>query len=140
MSLKKSGGLFNSKKRIVPFMIDVEITSKEDITFDVSRSRVNGKGLEVAKKEIYNSIVASLKESGVYNRFDGDTLKQFGNAKIRNVPSTPLDKVLLSKIENLLPDKEFIVTNQIIKEVSEELSEDFDIVKKYVFAVAQKYK
>ena len=103
MSLKKSGSLFNTKKKIMPFMIDVEITSKEDITFDVSRSRVNGKGLEIAKKEIYNSIVDSLKEMGIYSRFDKDTLKQFEKAKIRNVPSTPLDKEFLSKVEALLP-------------------------------------
>lgn len=140
MSLKKSGGLFNSKKRIVPFMIDVEITSKEDITFDVSRSRVNGKGLEIAKKEIYNSIVDSLKEMGVYSRFDKETLKQFEKAKIRNVPTTPLDKDFLSKVEDLLPKVEFTVTSQIIKDVAKNLSEDIDIVRKYVFAVAQKYK
>lgn len=140
MSLKKSGGLFNTKKKIVPFIIDVEITSKEDITFDVSRSRVNGKGLEIAKKEIYNSIIDSLKEMGVYNRFDNDTRKQFEKAKIRNVPSSPLDKNFLSKVEALLPDFEFPVTSQIIKEVADKLAEDTDIVKKYVFAVAQKYK
>lgn len=140
MSLKKSGSLFNTKKKIMPFMIDVEITSKEDITFDVSRSRVNGKGLEIAKKEIYNSIVDSLKEMGIYSRFDKDTLKQFEKAKIRNVPSTPLDKEFLSKVEALLPKIEFTVTSQIIIDVADNLAEDFDIVKKYVFAVAQKYK
>lgn len=140
MSLKKSGGLFNSKKKIVPFLIDVEIISKEDITFDVSRSRVNGKGLEIAKKEIYNSIVDSLKEMGVYKRFDSDTRKQFEKAKTRNVPSTPLDKDFLSKVEALLPKVEFTVTSQRIKDVADKLAEDTDIVKKYVFAVAQKYK
>lgn len=140
MSLKKSGGLFNTKKRVVPFMIDVEIMSKEDITFDVSRSRINGKGLEVAKKEIYNSIVDSLKELGLYSRFDEETLKQFEKAKIRNVPSTPLDKAFLSKVENVLPKTEFTVTGQIIEKVAENLSEDKDIVKKYVFAVSQHYK
>lgn len=140
MSLKKSGGLFNSKKRIVPFLIDVEITSKEDITFDVSRSRVNGKGLEVAKKEIYNSIIEFLKGSGVYSRLDLETRNQLEKAKIRNVPATPLDKDFLAKVEALLPKEQFKVTNLIVKEVADQLSEDVDIVKKYVFAVAQKYK
>lgn len=140
MSLKKSGGLFNSKKKIVPFLIDVDITSKEDITFDVSRSKVNGKGLEVSKKEIYNSIIDSLKDMGVYDRFDEETAKQFEKAKIRNVPSTPLDKEFLAKVEGMLPKEQFTVTNQIIKEVAINLSEDEEIVRKYVFAVAQKYK
>lgn len=140
MSLKKSGGLFNSKKKIVPFLIDVDITSKEDITFDVSRSKVNGKGLEVSKKEIYNSIIDSLKDMGVYDRFDEETAKQFEKAKIRNVPSTPLDKEFLAKVEGMLPKEQFTVTNPIIKDVAINLSEDEEIVRKYVFAVAQKYK
>lgn len=140
MSLKKSGGLFNTKKRIVPYLIDVEITSKEDITFDVSRTRVNGRGLEIAKKEIYNSIVESLKETGDYDRFDEETRKQFKRAKIRNVPATPLDKEFLSKVEELLPTSAFTVTNDIIKDVANKLSEERDIVRNYVFAVAQKYK
>lgn len=140
MSLKKSGGLFNSKKKIVPFMIDVEITSKEDITFDVSRSRINGKGLEVAKREIYNSIIDSLKEMGVYENFDEETKNQFEKAKIRNVPSTPLDKDFLSKVETLLPKTPFTVSSELIQDVANTLSEDADIVKKYVFAVAQRYK
>ena len=140
MSLKKSGGLFNTKKRIVPYLIDVEITSKDDITFDVSRTRVNGKGLEIAKKEIYNSIVGSLKERGVYDRFDDETRKQFKKAKIRNVPAIPLDKEFLSKVEALLPTNAFVVTNDIIKDVANKLSEENDIVRGYVFAVAQKYK
>lgn len=140
MSLKKSGGLFNTKKRIVPFLIDVDVTSKEYITFDVSRSKVNGKGLEVAKKEIYNSIVESLKDMGVYDRFDDDTRKQFKRAKIRNVPATPLDKGFLSKVETLLPTTQFSVTSQMIYDIADKLSEEMDIVKAYVYAVAQKYK
>lgn len=140
MSLKKSGGLFNTKKKIVPFLIDVDVTSKEYITFDVSRSKVNGKGLEVAKKEIYNSIVESLKDMGVYDRFDDDTRKQFKRAKIRNVPATPLDKGFLSKVEALLPTTQFSVTSQMIYDIADKLSEEMDIVKAYVYAVAQKYK
>lgn len=140
MSLKKSGGLFNSKKRIVPFLIDVEITSQEIITFDVSRSKVNGKGLELAKKELYNSIVDSLKDMGVYDRFDNDTRKQIEKAKIRNVPATPLDKDFLAKVETLLPQTPFSANNQMVNDIATTLSEDRDIVKKYVYAVAQKYK
>lgn len=140
MSLKKAGSIFNSKKRIVPFMIDVEITSKEDITFDVSRSRVNGKGLEVAKREIYYSIIDSLKEMGVYESLDEETKNQFEKAKIRNVPTTPLDKNFLLKVEELLPTIPFTVSGELIQDVANTLSEDTDIVKKYVFAIAQKYK
>ena len=116
------------------------MTSKEYITFDVSRSKVNGKGLEVAKKEIYNSRVESLKDMGVYDRFDDDTRKQFKRAKIRNVPATPLDKGFLSKVETLLPTTQFSVTSQMIYDIADKLSEEMDIVKAYVYAVAQKYK
>ena len=140
MTLKKSGSLFNTKKRIVPSLIDVDIISKEDITFDVSRTRINGKGLEIAKKEIYNSIVESLKEQGIYDKFDKETNKQFVKAKIRNVPSTPLDKDFLVKVENLVPKTEFHVTEDLISNVAKSLSEDYAIVKKYVYAVAQQYK
>lgn len=140
MSLKKSGSLFNTKKKIVPFLIDVEITSKEDVTFDVSRSKVNGKGLEYAKKEICNSIIASLKEMGVYQSFDEETVNQFQNALTRHIPAAPLDKDFLLKVEQFLPKMQFDVTNQIINEVAEKLSKDSIIVSKYVYAVAQKYK
>jgi len=140
MSLRKSGSLFNTKKKIVPFLIDVDIISKEDITFDVSRTRINGKGLEIAKKEIYNSIVESLKEQGIYKHFDEDTRKQFERAKIRNVPAVPLDKDFLAKVEASLPQTKFHASEELIAKVANMLSEDYSIVKKYVHAVAQKYK
>ena len=56
------------------------------------------------------------------------------------MPTAPLDESFLSKVECILPKVEFTVTSQIINDVAKELSDDFDIVKKYVFAVAQKYK
>ena len=140
MMLKKIGGIFNTKKRIVPFLIDVEIESRKDITFDVSRTKINGAGLEIVKKEIYNSIEQSLKDMGIFAKFDQETRNQFGKAKVRNVPATPLDKVFLEKIEPLLPSSAFTVTTSIVREVSEKMNEDPEIVRKYVYAVAQKYK
>ena len=106
----------------------------------MSRSKINGKGLELAKKELYNSIVDSLKDMGVYDRFDGDTRKQIERTKICNVPATPLDKDFLAKVETLLPKTPFTANNQMVNDVATSLSEDKDIVKKYVYAVAQKYK
>lgn len=140
MTLRKSGSLFNTKKKIVPSLIDVDIISKEEITFDVSRTRLNGKGLEVAKREIYNSIVESLKEQGIYDCFDEETCRQFERAKVRNVPSAPLDTVFLAKVENLLPKEPFCIDEKLISTLSQTLSEDYSIVKKYIHAVAQKYK
>lgn len=140
MSLKKSGSLFNTKKKIVPSLIDVDIISKEDITFDVSRTRINGKGLEIAKKEIYNTIIEFLKEQGIYNRFDLETNKQFEKAKIRNVPAMPLDKVFFNKVEECLPKGTFHVNEELITKVANTLSEDYLMVKRYVYAVAQQYK
>lgn len=140
MTLRKSGSLFNTKKKIVPSLIDVDIISKEEITFDVSRTRLNGKGLEVAKREIYNSIVESLKEQGIYDCFDEETCRQFERAKVRNVPSAPLDTDFLAKVENLLPKEPFCINEKLISTLSQTLSEDYSIVKKYIHAVAQKYK
>ena len=140
MSLRKSGSLFNTKKRIVPSLIDVDIISKDEITFDVSRTRVNGKGLEVSKREIYNSIVESLKEQGIYDRFDEETCKQFERARIRNVSTLPLNQEFLAKVEELLPNSSFHVSEEVVSKVAGMLAEDYSIVKKYVHAVAQKYK
>lgn len=141
MRLDKLGSLLNSKKRIVPFVVDINVSGHRNIEYDVSRTKVTGNGLMLLRKELYNSIVKALKEKRIYNKFDELTLKQFRRAALKNLPSAPLDKTLLTKVESFLPKESFNVNYGLINDVARKLDEkDTELIKKYVYAVANRYK
>lgn len=141
MKLKKLGSLLNSKKRIVPFVVDINVSGESRIEYDVSRTKVIGKGLVILRRELYNSIIKALKEKGFYKKLDEQTIKQFDRAALKNLPSAPLDKSILANVESLLPKKSFTVNYGLINEIARNIGEiDSELIRKYVYAVAYKYK
>lgn len=141
MRLNKLGSLLNSKKRIVPFVVDINVSGNSDIEYDVSRTKVRGKGLVILRKELFNSIINALKEGGYYMKLDEQTKKQFKRVAVKNIPSEPLDRVMLDRVESLLPKESFTVNYGLINEVARKVGEkDTELIKKYVYAVANKYK
>lgn len=139
MLLKKVGSIFNTRKHVVPFLIDVDILSRNDISFDVSRTKIFGKGEIIVKKEIMDSIKKTLMETGIYSKLDEDTIKQLSRANRIIDHGIPLDKDLLSRVESLLPKEYFKPNWTIINKLSKDLDEDPTVLRGYVYAVSQKY-
>lgn len=138
MTVKKLGRLFNTKKREVPFIVDMDVTSSNEIEYDVSRTRVRSKGIDFLKKELHRCIMECLDQQGLTPLFDDETVKQFKRAKTRNLPSVPLDKDVMGIVEPMAPEGEFRVTKALATEVAQKLNEDPAVIIKYLYALSFK--
>ncbi len=142
MTVKKIGSMFNLRKKIMPFVLDVDIVGSEKVEYDVSRTRIIGKGLYFVREEIYKAIILSFEQKGLMEQFDDDTKMHFKKVAKKNIHRTALDMKLLEKVESLLPKDEFYVTSPLICEIAAQLGEEYsyEIIKPYVYAVAQKQR
>lgn len=136
MTVKKLAGLFNTKKREVPFIVDMDVVSANEIDYDVSRTRVRSNGINTLRKELYQSVLTGMNEQGFTQLLDEETITQFKRAETRNLPSAPLDKVLLSKVEPLVPDVKFKVTKVLASEIANKMDEDPAVIIKYLYAIS----
>ena len=136
MTVKKLAGLFNTKKREVPFIVDMDVVRADEIDYDVSRTRVRSNGINILKKELYQCVMKGLEEQGFTQLFDEETITQFKRAETRNLPSAPLDKAFLSKVEPLVPDGKFKVTKALASEVAKGIDEDPAVIIKYLYAIS----
>ena len=136
MTVKKLAGLFNTKKREVPFIVDMDVVRANEIDYDVSRTRVRSNGINMLRKELYQCVLIGMTDQGFTQLLDEETITQFKRAKTRNLPSAPLDKVLLSKVEPLVPDGKFKVTKGLASEIANKKDEDPAVIIKYLYAIS----
>ena len=136
MTVKKLAGLFNTKKREVPFIVDMDVVRADEIDYDVSRTRVRSNGIIKLRKELYQCVMTGMKELGISQLFDEETIKQFKRAETRNLPSAPLDTALLKMVESLVPSGKFKVSNSLAGEVAKQIDEDPTVIIKYLYAIS----
>ncbi len=53
--------------------IDIELIGDDDIQYDVSRDKLIGTGVTIARNELKTAIVRAAKELGYYDRFHEET-------------------------------------------------------------------
>lgn len=83
MGIKKLSRLFQSRstKASVVCIFDVEVAAGPQIVFDVSRTRIIGKGSELVRAEIRNAIISALEGTGLLERLDDETRRLISPTK-----------------------------------------------------------
>lgn len=133
MKVKKIGDLLSSNICFIPSIIDLDIVNTKNITYDVSRDRIIGKGLITVRKEILNVISKGLKEKGLYNCLTEDT-KIFLDSREKNfVSPTALDPELSKRIIELLPKDLWPIG--IHRDIAEQLNVSNAIVTRHMKAL-----
>ena len=140
MQLSKLGSMFNYKKKIMPYAIDINVISDSKIVFDVSRQRVIGKGISFIRNEILRIIFEQLEDNKLFERFTDETHRRLNISKFRYEERKALNDTLLQQVEEICPAGNFAVTNRIIKDIARVMEVDPDNVSQYVYAIANKRK
>ena len=135
MSVKKIGKLFNARKKIVPYAIDVNISSSSEVVFDVTRQKLIGSGLDYVRCGIIDIVIKALGDLHIYDQLADETKKRFTNAKIIFGRLEPLDNDLLQEIAKYCPDGYFPIDNAFVREVAEQVDVVADVVRPYLFAI-----
>ena len=135
MTVQKIGGLFNVRKNIVPYSIDVNISSTSNVVFDVARQKIIGNGLDYVRCAIIDIIIKALKEEHIFEQLAEETQKRFTYARIRFGKLEPLDRSLLVLIEKCCPDGYYAIDNALLKSVAEQVDMDAGMVRPYLFAI-----
>ena len=135
MTVQKIGKLFNVRKNIMPYVIDINISATSDIVFDVARQKLIGEGLDYIRREIIDIVTKALKNLHIYDQLSDGTKKRFINAKIRYGKMKPLDRTLMQEIEKYCPDDFYSIDNTLVKNVAEQVDLGVDVVRPYLFAI-----
>jgi len=91
MNLKKVGSLFSRGNRQANYAIDIEVVASKDITYDVSRDRVIGKGIFKIRGEIFAVVKRYLKSTGLLDQFEEESKAYFERVEYSKMPTKPLD-------------------------------------------------
>ncbi|MFN0056019.1 MAG: ATP-binding protein [Planctomycetales bacterium] len=70
MKLRNVGRILGRHTSRIAGVIDVELRGDADIKYDVSRDRLIGEGLAIARRDLRESILAGLSELGIVHRLD----------------------------------------------------------------------
>lgn len=140
MQVSKLGSMFNFKKKIMSYAIDINVLSDSNIIFDVSRKRVIGKGISFIRNEILRIIFEQLEDNKLFEKFTDDTRRRLNISKFRYEERKALDNTFLQKVEEICPAGSFVVTNRLIKDIARTMEIDPDNVSQYVYAIANKRK
>lgn len=135
MTVSKIGKLFNVKRNIMPYVVDVNISSSSKIVFDVARQKLIGEGLDYVRCMIIDVIVKALKEEHIYEQLAEETQKKFRNARIRFSKLEPLEPNLLAEIEKCCPEGDILVDSALVKSVSMDVSVDTEVARHYLLAI-----
>lgn len=140
MLVHKVGSIFNYKRKIMPYAIDIDIKSSSQIIFDVARQKIIGQGLDYVRGEIISIVIRALQADGIYDKLSSETQNRFIKARFRYKKREPLNIEYLSKIEKLCPIDDFDVSKPLLRKISEEMELDIIAVRPYVYAVRQMRK
>lgn len=140
MRLKKIGSLFNYKRKIMSYVVDIDIPGNENVVYDVSRQNIIGKGLNYVREEIIRCTKLHLETTGYYAQLTKDTIDRFKKAEFKFKSHDPLNKELLLVVEKVCPEGTFGLSAPFIKDIANKLELDTDEVKPYLHAILQKRK
>jgi|GEM_PF-1545641 len=73
MVSKNIGTVLGKKNLRITGAIDIELTGDDDIQYDVSRDKLIGTGITIARNELKTAIIQAVKELGYYNRLHEET-------------------------------------------------------------------
>jgi molecular chaperone HtpG len=133
MSLKKIGNLLSAGGDKVFGAVDIDVIANSKIEYDVSRDRLIGKGLNIVRRELIDVLEKGLKAEGIYEHLD-QSLLNFLTLRKKNFETTPpLDKNLLEKIKNKLPEDKW--DEGFETQIAEDLGISITMVKKYILAL-----
>jgi hypothetical protein len=119
INFRKIGSLFNYRNKNINFVIDIEANPSKNITYDVSRDRIIGKGIFKIRKEIISIVKRYFKETGVNKIMSEENQFYFERIEHSKLPQEPLDDNHCQYIINKI-NKEGWKTG-IHKEIAEEL-------------------
>lgn len=140
MQMSKLGSMFNYKKKIMPYAIDINVISDAPIVFDVSRQKVIGKGINYIRDEILRIIFEQLENNALYKKFTDETRRRLSISKFRYEERKALDDTYLHIVEENCPEGKFTVTNRLIKDIAKAMEVDPDNISQYVYAIANRRK
>ena len=140
MQMKRIGSLYNARKNQIGCLIDIDVIGGKEILYDVSRSKVVGKGIDIVRTEIFETVEKAFKDAGLFERFDVQTNNQYKKALVRNKPSKALDAEFYSEIEKVVPFDLENADSDFIREIAKKKGLDTTTVKRYVSAVIYRRK
>lgn len=140
MIVKKIGSLFNYKKKIISFVMDINVIGRRELSYNVSRQNLIGKGLDIVREDIINCVEETFKEQGIWNMLTEETKQRFVKSAYRYKKREKLDELLLMDIKNKYPTINTPITARILKEVADAIEMDIETIKPYVYAIANSNK
>lgn len=72
MHMNKMSTLLSAGRHRYYSFLDIEVEGREEVEYDVTRTKIVGNCRKGLKKEIKASIAAGLKDNGIYDRMDND--------------------------------------------------------------------
>ena len=138
MNVSKIGSLYNYKKKIMPYVIDINVISTNQIVFDVSRSKVIGKGLEFLRNEILRIVQVDLDKKGITSKLSPETRIRFYRAKMRYEERQALDEKMMKEVEKYCPEGKFNANSHLIRFIAREMEVDSNSINRYIYVISKR--
>lgn len=140
INVSKIGNMFNYKKKKMSYVMDINIAATEDITFDVSRNKIIGKGLAFVRKHLLRIIQKEFRDRGVMKLVTEETKHQLQRAVFRYEEREKLDEKLLKDVEDICPPGIFVVTKNLTNDISKKFNQEPDVIRGCLFAILNNRK
>lgn len=131
MGFKRIGSLYNSKKRIVSNIFDIEVSGINTVLYNVARQKIYNNGLQSVRKEILKSVEKGFKEIGVSDRFDEETINHFEKTSANSFVEKLSDDIIV-KINKILPPTDYPYDESTYINIGKELNVNKYAAKKFV--------